>query len=70
MDMRRIVGDNVRAARLAAGMTQEQLAARSGYSQQYLNQIEKGTRNPTIVAIYEIGQAMGVSHEDLVRAPR
>ena len=47
-------------------MTQEQLAERSGFSQQYISGLEHGKRNPTIVSIYEIGQALGVSHEQLV----
>lgn len=66
MDMRRVVGENVKQARNAAGLTQEQLAERSGYSQQYLSELENGKRNPTIVAIYEIAQALGVSHVALV----
>lgn len=69
MDMRKLVGGNVRAARIAAGMTQEELAERSGFSQQYISGLERGKRNPTIVSIYELGQALGVSHELLVAAP-
>ena len=69
MDMRRIVGDNVRRARTAEGLTQEELAERSGFSQQYLSGLEQGKRNPTIVSIYELAQALGVTHESLVRAP-
>lgn len=68
MDMRRIVGENVRRARLAAGLTQEQLAERSGFSQQYLSGLEQGKRNPTIVSIYELANALGVSHVELVSA--
>jgi len=66
MDMRRIVGGNVRRARLAADMTQEQLSERCGFSQQYLSDLERGKRNPTIVTIFELAQALGVSHVDLV----
>lgn len=68
MDMRRVVGENVRRARLAAGLTQEQLAERSGFSQQYLSGLEQGKRNPTIVGLYELAMALGVSHVDLVSA--
>ena len=49
-------------------MTQEQVQERSGFSQQYLSDLERGKRNPTIVTIYELAQALGVSHEDLVKA--
>ena len=68
MDMRNLVGGNVKNARIAVGMTQEELAERSGFSQQYISGLERGKRNPTIVWIYELGQALGVSHEQLVAA--
>ena len=66
MDMRKLVGGNVKRARIAAWMTQEQLAEQSGFSQQYISGLERGQRNPTIVSIYELGLAIGVSHEQLV----
>lgn len=66
MDMRKLVGDNCARIRKEKGWTQEQLAERSGFSQQYLSDLERGERNPTIVTIFEIAQALGVSHVDLV----
>ena len=66
MDMRKLVGDNCARLRKAYGWTQEELAERSGLSQQYLSDLERGKRNPTIVTIYEIAQALGVSHIELV----
>jgi len=64
--MRRLVGENLARVRAAKGLTQEQLAERSGFSQQYLSGLERGRRNPTIVSIYEIAQALGVSYLDLL----
>jgi transcriptional regulator with XRE-family HTH domain len=66
MDMRRLVGRNLERIRRAKGLTQEDLSAVSGFSQQYLSGLERGRRNPTIVTIYEIAQALGVSHLDLL----
>lgn len=66
MDMRKLVGENCMRIRVARGLTQEQLAERSGFSQQYISDLERGKRNPTIVTIYEIAQALGVSHLELV----
>jgi len=66
MDMRKLVGRNLARLRQAKGLTQEELEARSGFSQQYLSSLERGTRNPTIITLYEIAQALGVSHVDLV----
>lgn len=70
MDMRKLVGRNVRRIRLRKGLTQEALAALCGFSQQYLSGLEQGARNPTVVTIYEIATALGVSHLDLLRPAR
>ena len=57
MDMRRLVGRNVRRIRLEKGLTQEAFAERSGFSQQYLSSLERGTRNPTVVTLFELASA-------------
>lgn len=66
MDMRRLVGRNFARLRREKRLTQEELEARSGFSQQYLSGLEQGKRNPTVVTLYELAQALGVSHVDLV----
>ncbi|HJT43938.1 MAG TPA: helix-turn-helix transcriptional regulator [Rhizomicrobium sp.] len=68
--MRKLVGGNVRKARIKAGLTQEQLAETSGYSQQYLSGLEQGLRNPTVITLFELATALGVSHIDLLRPTR
>jgi transcriptional regulator with XRE-family HTH domain len=70
MDMRALVGGNVRRVRLKKGLSQENLADLSGLSQQYISTLETGRRNPTVITVYEIAQALGVSHMDLMRPPR
>jgi len=70
MDMRTLVGRNVLRLRNRQGLTQEELAEKSGFGQQYLSDLERGKRNPTIVSLYELAQALGVSHVELVRPPR
>lgn len=65
--MRKLVGRNAARLRKEAGLTQEQLAERCGLSQQYLSGLESGRRNPTVVTLYELATALGVSHEELVR---
>ena len=67
MDMRKLVGRNFARLRRAKGLTQEQVEERSGFSQQYLSGLERGRRNPTVVTLYELAQALGVSHVDLVK---
>jgi transcriptional regulator with XRE-family HTH domain len=71
MDMRKLVGDNVRHQRTALNITQEQLAERSGFSQQYLSDLERGRRNPTVVTLFELAQALETTPTALIsiRAP-
>jgi transcriptional regulator with XRE-family HTH domain len=66
MDMRKLVGRNFAPA-ADQGLTQEQVEERSGFSQQYLSSLERGRRNPTVITLYELSLALGVSHVDLVR---
>jgi transcriptional regulator with XRE-family HTH domain len=67
MDMRKLVGANLKRIRRKKGLTQEQFADVSGFSQQYLSGLESGHRNPTVVTVYELAVALGVSHLDLLR---
>ncbi|MDE1918495.1 MAG: helix-turn-helix transcriptional regulator [Sphingomonadales bacterium] len=67
MDMRKLVGRNFARLRRDKGLTQEQVEERSGFSQQYLSSLERGRRNPTVITLYELSLALGVSHVDLVR---
>lgn len=66
MDMRKLVGRNFARIRSEKGLTQEQVALQSGFSQQYISTLERGQRNPTVITLYELAQALGVSHVDLV----
>ena len=66
MDMRKLVGRNFGKLRKAKGFTQERFAEASGFTQQYISGLERGRRNPTIVTLFELASALGVSHVDLV----
>jgi transcriptional regulator with XRE-family HTH domain len=68
MDMRRLVGENVRRIRQDRGLTQEQFAEVSGFSQQYLSGLERGRRNPTVVTLFELATALKATPIDLLRA--
>ncbi len=65
--MRKLVGENVRRIRQEKGLTQEAFAEKSGFTQQYLSDLERGLRNPTVVTLYELAQALGVDHLELLR---
>jgi transcriptional regulator with XRE-family HTH domain len=64
--MRKTVGLNVRKARLRQGLSQGEIAERSGFSQQYLSELENGKRNPTVITLFEIAAAMGVDVHTLL----
>ena len=67
MDMRRLVGQNVWRIRQKKALTQERFAELSGFSQQYISSLEQGRRNPTVVTLYELAAALGVTPIDLIR---
>ena len=47
-------------ARLAAGLTQRQLAEGMGTSQAAIARLESGTRLPTIDTLYRLAQILGI----------
>jgi transcriptional regulator with XRE-family HTH domain len=59
-DVRRLVGHNVRRLRIAAGLSQAELAERMGVDRAYVSGLELGQRNPTIVTLWHIAKALGV----------
>ncbi len=65
-DVRRVVGDNVRRLRKAAGLSQAALAERMGVDRAYISGLERGQRNPTIVTLWHIGQALEVKTAKLL----
>lgn len=58
MDVRRLVGENIRIRRQAAKLSQEALAAKIGVEQSYLSGLEAGKRNPTVVTLWHISVAL------------
>ncbi|HEY5305726.1 MAG TPA: helix-turn-helix transcriptional regulator [Pseudolabrys sp.] len=60
-DARRLVGQNVRRLRLAAKISQAELAARMGVDRAYVSGLELGNRNPTVVTLWHIAKALGVT---------
>lgn len=66
MDMRRLVGRNFARLRREKGFTQERFAEVSGMTQQYVSDLERGRRNPTVVTLFHLASALGISHVALV----
>lgn len=60
-DVRLTVGRNVKRLRIAAGLTQAALAERMGVDRAYVSGLELGQRNPTIVTLWHVTKALGVT---------
>lgn len=60
-DVRRMVGEGVKRQRLAAEISQAELAARMGVDRAYVSGLEQGARNPTVVTLWHIAKALKVS---------
>jgi transcriptional regulator with XRE-family HTH domain len=53
-DLQRIVGENLRAYRLARGLSQEAFAEMLGFHRTYMGSIERGERNLTLRSVERI----------------
>lgn len=68
MDIRATVGLNVLRIRRERNLSQEELSFRSGLTRAYLSGLEAGHRNPTVVSLSKLADALGVDLENLVRS--
>ena len=70
MDVRRILGSNVRRLRLERDLSQEALAVKIGADRAYVSSIERGLQNMTIVRVSELAIALDVAFVELFATPR
>jgi transcriptional regulator with XRE-family HTH domain len=66
MDVRALVGRNLRRYRKAAGLSQEELAFATRLDRTYISGVERGVRNPTVLVLQELAAALGVRPMDLL----
>lgn len=67
MDLRQVVGENVRAARTRQGLSQEEVAFRARIHTTYLSGVENGRRNPTVLVLGRIADAISLQAADLLK---
>ncbi|MGE8143489.1 helix-turn-helix domain-containing protein [Novosphingobium sp. NPDC080210] len=70
MDIRKILGANLKRLRTAKGWSQEDYAFEAGIHRTYISDIERGARNPTIEVLVKLAAPLDVEAADLIRAPR
>ena len=59
-------GENLKRARTSIGMTQAELARRTGITERSIYNYEKNSRAPTIDVVERFAQALGVQPESLM----
>jgi transcriptional regulator with XRE-family HTH domain len=69
MDVRRRVGLNVKNVRKERGLSQEGLAFECGLHRTYVSGVERGIRNPTVVVLEKIAEALKVPAGRLLDEP-
>ncbi|MFL5329993.1 MAG: helix-turn-helix domain-containing protein [Gemmataceae bacterium] len=69
-DIREHFGDCVREWREKRGLTQEELAHRASMHRTYLSDIERGSRNVSLINIEKLAVAFAISISELFRQPR
>jgi transcriptional regulator with XRE-family HTH domain len=67
-DVRRMVGRNVGRLRIAAGLSQAELAERMGVDRAYVSGVERGVRNPTVLIVGRLAKALDVDPPVLLQA--
>lgn len=66
-EWRQIVGRNVRIRRQAVGITQEQLAFAAEIDLTYIGGIERRKRNPSVIVLARIANALSVEPATLLQ---
>ena len=67
MDIRSIIGLRIKELRLNLKLTQEKLSFKAEIDKTYLNEVENGKRNVSVVNLEKIIRALEVSFEDFFK---
>ena len=65
-EVRLLFGSRVREFRLRRGLSQEALAHEADLDRSYVGGVERGERNISLVNIYKLAKALGVSAGELM----
>ena len=68
-DYRRVLADNVKAARKALGLSQEALALETEIDRTYISGIERGLRNPSLDLIGKLAATLKKTPGELLAVP-
>ena len=62
---RQVLGENIRAVRVAEGLSVEQLGEAVGFSASYISDVEGGRKNVSMDELLSIAQTLKISLNDL-----
>lgn len=61
-----MLGNELKKARVRAGLTQEQVAARARISREYVSQLERGRQSPTVDMLLRVCRILGTSASTVI----
>lgn len=61
-----MVGNELRKARLDAGMSQEKVALEAGVDRSYLSELENNRWSPTVEMLFRLCDTLGVAASDII----
>jgi transcriptional regulator with XRE-family HTH domain len=70
VELRQHFGKNLRHARQARGLTQEELGFRAGLDRTEISLLERGKREPRLATLLKLAGALGIGPENLSRGIR
>ena len=67
MDIKESLGLRISSLRKDKGLSQEKLALKAGLDRTYINSVENGHRNISLLNIEKISKALGLSLSDMLK---
>ncbi len=67
MDSNKELGMRIKYLRTQKHWSQEDLALEANVNKNYISDLERGTRNPTVKVLEKIAQALSISLEELFK---
>lgn len=69
MELREVFARNLKALRLAKGLSQEELAHQANIDRTYVSSLERGVYGASVDVMEKVARALDVDAADLLRPP-
>lgn len=67
MNLASAFGQVFRQLRETAGLTQDEVGARAGYSREYINMLERGRKQASLSALFDLADTLGIPTSEIVK---